>query len=225
MTALEQVIERPESEDTASPLRRCIATSALKSKAELVRFVVSPEGVIVPDISERLPGRGLWLTARRDIVAFAAAKGLLAKAARAAVTAPADLADQVESLLARRCCELLGVARRAGQATTGFEKVRAWLAAGRAGLLLEATEGSEDGRRKLRALAGDVPVVDVLRGDELGPALGRDGAVHVAVKGGKLAQMLMREAARLSGFRRAAPSKAHSVRNLSVTTRRQKSKA
>lgn len=223
--AVEQMVERTEGEDKNSPLRRCIATSALKSKSELVRFVISPEGVVVPDITERLPGRGLWLTASRDIVASASAKGLLAKAARAAVTAPADLADQVEGLLARRCRDLLGVARRAGQATAGFEKVRAWLAGGKAGLLLEASEGSADGRRKLRALAGDVPVIGVLRGDELGPALGRDHAVHVAVKAGKLAEMLMREAARLSGFRKPAVSNPNPIRNLSITARRQKSKA
>ena len=77
---------------------------------------VAPDGTVVPDIGERLPGRGLWLTARRDIVAAASGKGLFAKAARAAAAAPADLADQVEALLARRCCELLGLARRAGQA-------------------------------------------------------------------------------------------------------------
>lgn len=225
MAAVEPVVETAEGEGGTSPLRRCIATSALKSKWELVRFVVSPEGIVVPDITERLPGRGLWLTARRDIVASASAKGLLAKAARMAAVAPADLADQIEALLARRCCELLGVARRAGQATAGFEKVRSWLAGGRAGLLLEASEGSEDGRRKLRALAGEVPMVDVLRGDELGPALGRDHAVHVAVKAGKLAQMLRREAARLSGFRNPAVSKPSPIRNLSVATRRQKSKA
>ena len=224
--AMEQVMESAVADaDDGAPVRRCLATGTLRPKAELVRFVLAPDGTVVPDINERLPGRGLWLTASRDIVASASAKGLLAKAARAAVTAPADLADQVEGLLARRCRDLLGVARRAGQATAGFEKVRAWLAGGKAGLLLEASEGSADGRRKLRALAGDVPVIGVLRGDELGPALGRDHAVHVAVKAGKLAEMLMREAARLSGFRKPAVSNPNPIRNLSITARRQKSKA
>lgn len=200
--AMARVVESSAAgEDGNSPVRRCLATGALKPKAELLRFVVSPEGAVVPDVAERLPGRGLWLTARRDIVAAASSKGLFAKAARAPVSAGAELADQVEALLARRCCDLLGFARRAGQAAVGFEKVRAWLVAGKAGLLLAASDGAEDGRRKLQAMARDVPMLALLTGAEMGRALGRDHAVHVAVKGGKLAEMLRREAERLSGFR------------------------
>ena len=95
MAAVEQVVETTDGEGGTSPLRRCIATSALKSKWELVRFVVSPEGVVVPDITERLPGRGLWLTARRDIVVSASAKGLLAKAARRCAWSHWSVCDDV----------------------------------------------------------------------------------------------------------------------------------
>ena len=205
--AMEQAPAGLGTDDDRSPLRRCIATSALRRKDELVRFVVSPEGQVVPDVTERLPGRGLWLTASRDIVAAASSKGLFAKAAHTSAIAPTDLADQVEALLARRCCDLLGIARRAGQVAAGFEKVRAWLTGGKAGVLLAASDGAEDGRRKLRALAGDVPVIALLRADELSAALGRDNAVHVAVKEGRLAALLLRETTRLSGFRNgAAPS-------------------
>ena len=182
-------------------MRRCLATGSVRPKAEMLRFVASPEGVVVPDILERLPGRGLWLTARRDIVAAASSKGLFAKAARAPLSVPADLADQVEALLARRCCDVLGLARRAGQAAAGFEKVRAWIQAGKAGVLLGASDGAEDGRRKLMALARGLPVISVLRGDELAAGLGRETAVHAAVRGGKLAETLRRDAARLEGFR------------------------
>ncbi len=197
---LAEHVEPTGGKDEAT-MRRCIVTGTSRPKAELLRFVVSPQGAVVPDIRERLPGRGLWLTARRDIVAAACGKGLFAKAARASVEVPADLADQVEALLARRCCDLLGLARRAGAATYGFEKVRAWLRAGKCGLLFAASDGAEDGRRKLRALAGDTPVTTVLRADEMAAGLGREHTVHVAVRGGKLALMLHRETARLSGFR------------------------
>jgi len=214
--AMEQVMESAVADaDDGAPVRRCLATGTLRPKAELVRFVLAPDGTVVPDINERLPGRGLWLTASRDIVTAASGKGLFAKAARATATAPADLADQVEALLARRCRDLLGFARRAGQATAGFEKVRAWLTAGKAGVLITASDGAEDGRRKLRALGGDVPVIGVLRADELGAALGRGNAVHVAVKRGKLAALLLREAARLSGFRAGAEAPG-GRRNLSI---------
>jgi len=184
-----------------APQRRCFATGAVRQKSELVRFVIAPDGTVVPDIEEKLPGRGLWLTASRDIVTASSGKGLFARAARSPARAPANLADQVEALLTRRCLDLLGFARRAGQVTTGFEKVRAWLSSGKVSLLLEASDGAEDGRRKLAISARDIPVIDLFRGDELSQALGRENAVHVAVRAGKLAALLQQEAARLAGFR------------------------
>lgn len=185
------------------PLRRCIATRAVLPKAAMVRFVVGPSGAVVPDIEGRLPGRGLWLCADRDIVRRAAQKNLFAKAARAAVTVPDGLAEQVEGLLARRCLDLLGLARRAGQAVAGFEKVQGWLAADRVGLLLAASDGGADGRRKLGGAARrDVPVVALFSGAELAGALGRDGVVaHAAVAAGDIAERLAREAGRLAGLR------------------------
>jgi uncharacterized protein len=187
-----------------APQRRCFATGAVRQKSELVRFIIAPDGTVVPDIEEKLPGRGLWLTASRDIVAASSGKNLFARAARSPARPPANLADQVETLLTRRCLDLLGFARRAGQVTTGFEKVRSWLGAGKASLLLEAADGAEDGRRKLAILAKDLPVIDIFGGEELSQALGRENAVHVAVRAGKLATLLQQEAARLAGFRKQA---------------------
>lgn len=95
-----------------------------------MRFVVGPDSSVVPDIAEKLPGRGLWLTASRDIVSRAVARRLFGKAAKAAVTVPADLADRVEARLVARCLDLVGMARRAGRSVAGFEKVRSWLGEG-----------------------------------------------------------------------------------------------
>ena len=75
------------------PLRRCLATRAVRPKSALLRFVVGPDGTLVPDLAGRLPGRGLWITPERDIVASAAAKNLFAKAARERVVVPSDLVD------------------------------------------------------------------------------------------------------------------------------------
>lgn len=195
---------RPSGRAGEAGLRRCLATGEVRPKEELVRFVVGPESRLAPDMEETLPGRGLWLTARRDIVAAAAAKNLFAKAARAPVDVGTDLADRVEALLARRVMDLIGLARRAGQAVAGFETVRATLAGGRAAVLLTASDAAQDGRRRLKTLGGDVPVVDQLTAAELGAALGRDHAVHGAVGPGRLAGLILREARRLAGFR--APS-------------------
>lgn len=184
--------------------RRCFVTGEVKPRQRLVRFVVDPAGMVVPDVDGRLPGRGLWLTASRDIVERACRKGLFGRAQRGPATAPDDLADLVERLLARRCIELLGLARRAGQLVAGFEQVAEWLRAGRAGLLVEASDAAEGGAGKLRALGTGLPVFRVLDAAELGAAIGRDRAVHLAVAPGRLARRLEEEAARLAGFRSAA---------------------
>jgi predicted RNA-binding protein YlxR (DUF448 family) len=183
------------------PNRRCIVTGEVRPKAELVRFVVDPAHAIVPDISGRLPGRGLWTAARRDIVRQAVAKRLFARAARTQVAADEGLADQVERLLAARCCDWLGLARRAGQAVAGFVKVRALVAAGGAAVLVEAVDGGADSRGKLESLAPCLPIVDCLSSGELSAALGREHVVHAAVTPGRLAALLVNDARRLRGFR------------------------
>lgn len=188
-------------DDEKGPTRRCIASGEVGPAERMVRFVTSPDGEVVPDVDGRLPGRGMWLSARRDMVNTATAKGLFAKAARAKVKAAPDLADRVEGLLARRCLDLLGLARRAGQAVAGYEKARTELKAGRGKLLLAASDGSAAGREKIRVLAPDLPLLDCFTAAELGAALGRDNAVHVVVGRGRLAERLTTEAARLAGFR------------------------
>ncbi|MGO4129258.1 RNA-binding protein [Inquilinus sp. YAF38] len=191
----------PEAE---GPERRCIATGAVRPKAELIRFVVGPDGEVVPDLAERLPGRGLWVSAEREALRRAQAKGLFAKAARQSVRAPDDLVDRVEALLHRSCIDLIGMARRAGQAVAGYEKVHAWLAEGRAAVLLAASDGAADGRAKLAALAAavrPVPLVEIFSADTLGMAFARDRMVHAAIARGGLAERLVAEAARLNGIR------------------------
>lgn len=188
-------------EPERGPSRRCIATGTVRPKGELLRFVVSPDGLVVPDVEQRLPGRGIWLSARRDVVNTAVGKRLFAKAARRAVVAPEDLADRVEALLFRRCVDAIAMARRAGHAVCGFEKVKAELKAGRVLALVEARDAAQDGRGKMRALASGLPVVELFDAVELGAPFGRGQAVHVALAPGGLARRLVEEAALLAGFR------------------------
>lgn len=192
----------PMSPD-GTPHRRCIVTRDVLPKPRLVRFVIGPGDLLVPDIEGRLPGRGLWTRAERTLVSRAAEKNLFAKVARSRVVLPDGLADQVEHLLARHCLQLLGLARRAGQAVAGYEKVQARLRQGGVGLLLGASDGSVDGRGRLRALAPNLPVVELFSSAELAGALGRDTVVHAAIAPGPFAARLAMQAQRLAGFRPA----------------------
>ena len=185
------------------PNRRCIASGESRPIAQLVRFVVGPEDTIFPDVDQRLPGRGLWLSADRSMIETAATKRLFSKAARQNVQTPPDLADTVADLLKRRCLNHLGLARRAGLVAAGAEKVRTQIASGRTAVLLEAADGSMPERAKITALAPTLPVVDLFTGSELGAALGRDAVVHVAMLPGRLTAMLVEDAGRYAGVRRS----------------------
>jgi len=187
-----------------APERRCAVTRQTRAQGELVRFVTAPDGSLVVDLDGTLPGRGLWVGAERALIERALRKGVLARAGRV----EADIADHIERGLARRCRDLIGLARRAGQLVAGAEAVRAALAAGRAEVLIEARDGAPQARARLarlgRAVAPDLVVVAVLDRAELGAALGRDDAVHLALAAGRLAGRLAIEAGRLAGFRPAA---------------------
>jgi hypothetical protein len=183
------------------PERRCLVTREVKDWDQMIRFVLDPAGQVVPDVDGRLPGRGMWLSADRNVLNRAIAANLFARAARMRVQVRADLAEQVERLLVSRALDCLGLARRAGQVAMGFDQVRACLRSSSAAVLIAAADSAADGRRKLRQLAPGVPVVTAFSKAELGAALGRDGIVHVAVAPGGLARRLIGSVRRLAGFR------------------------
>jgi len=197
-------IENHEDDDLRE--RRCIVTGEVLPEARLIRFVSDPDGNIVPDIDAKLPGRGLWVSAERASLEKAIAKNLFSRAAKKPVKADAGLPARVEKLLVRRMADDLGLARRIGALILGFDQVeRALSAKNPPHLLVEASDGAADGRRKLIAVAwaqGLKPtVIDCLDSGELGLALGRENVVHAALKSGQLAERLERNAGRLAGFR------------------------
>jgi uncharacterized protein len=167
----------------------------------MIRFVIGPDRAVVPDLAERLPGRGIWLSAARDVVQTARLRGAFAKAARGPVTVPPDLLEMLQAALIRRIGELLGLARRAGQAVAGFEKAREWLRDGRAGVVVQAADGSDDERERFLSAARGTPAVHApLTAAALGAVFGRERAVHVVVAPGTLADRIDQACARLAGL-------------------------
>lgn len=183
------------------PRRRCIVTRRGGSRGELVRFAVSPGGEVVPDVAERLPGRGLWVGANADIVRRACAENAFARAARREVRVPADLPELLLEALDRQCMALVSLARRGGNAVAGFETVRAMARGGGAGVLIEASDGAADGREKVVRGAGTVRVVSLWTARELGAPFGRDRVVHAAIGRSGVCDRFVREAARLEALR------------------------
>ncbi len=188
---------------TDEPERKCIATGESQPKAGLIRFVLGPDGMIVPDILARLPGRGIYVSATPEALALVAKKGLFSRAARQPVKVPDDLPVLVESLLVHRVIDLISLARKAGDALCGYEKVKDWLIKGQAKTLLQASDGSERGKEKLRPPHGPESLISCLTAGELGLAFGRERAIHAALAAGGLNNRVVEEAARLVGLRGA----------------------
>ena len=183
------------------PERKCIVTGEVQPKAGLIRFCLGPEDMIVPDILARLPGRGFYVSADRAAIEKAVAKGLFARAARQPVKLPPDLANLVDDLMTRRVVELISLARKASGAVMGYEKVKDWLANGKARVLIQSSDGSERGKTKLRAPEGENRFIGCLTAQELGLAFGRERAIHAALAAGGLTARVVEEAARLAGLR------------------------
>ncbi|MFB9149097.1 RNA-binding protein [Roseovarius ramblicola] len=182
------------------PERKCIATGEVRPKASLVRFVVGPDGAVVPDVAGKLPGRGIYVIPDRTAIDRAAKKGLFARAARQQVTVPEDLAAMVEDLIARRVINLVSLARKGGGAVAGYEKVKDRLNRGDVRALLQASDGSERGKSGLSTPEG-ATYIGWLTSDELGQAFSRQTTIHAVLGYGGLAQRVVEEAARLKGLR------------------------
>ncbi len=187
----------------AGPMRTCIATGVEGAPETMIRFVVGPDGEVVPDLARRLPGRGMWVKAERAALERAVDKKLFSRAARAPVKASADLVDRVERLLLERVLADLGRARRAGRAVAGFVKVEQMIGRHQAGLLVVAEDADGDGLQKLRATG--LPLERLGDATALGGIFGREQAVYVAIArddaGGAFIERISVGAARWRGFR------------------------
>ena len=174
-----QVKMRDESLLEQRPERRCIISQRTDDNYDMVRFVADPSGVIIPDVAAKLPGRGAWVTADRDMLAQAVSTGRLVRALEGKKI-DYDLAEQVESLLLKRCQDSLAMGRRGGITLGGSGKIKA---EGDVSGLLIATDASE---REARALKGDVShdwSISSMTSDELGLPFGRPMAFVALLKG------------------------------------------
>jgi uncharacterized protein len=188
-----------QDNDQDGPERKCIVTGEVQPKAGLIKFVLGPDNQVFADILEKLPGRGMWVTADRAILEKAG-KGQFSRSAKKPVIVTETLIDDVERQLARRVVDLVALARKAGLATCGFEKVKTALDKGGVRVLLQASDGSERGKTKLWTPTG-ARYFSCLTSAELGLAFGRQSVIHGALASGGLSDRVVEEAAKLRGLR------------------------
>lgn len=190
--------------------RRDIASGDSADTDTMLRFVVSPDGILVPDVAHKLPGRGIWIRSERPALEIAIKKNIFARAAKRQVKADPALAGQVHDLLRRRCLDLLGLARREGLLVSGYEKILGNVKAGKLAWLIEASDGSADGRNRIlaanRATQGKAKICGCFDNQDLSLALGLENAIHVALLPGRRVERWSSEMKRLSGFEPLVPA-------------------
>ncbi|MFQ5438185.1 MAG: RNA-binding protein [Paracoccaceae bacterium] len=181
--------------------RRCIVSGETGDVSGLVRFVVGPGLTVVPDVTGKLPGRGLWVCARRSVLETAIRKNLFSRAAKQAVRTPDDLLQQTQTALALHMIGMVSLARKGGGAVAGFEKVKAAISAATASVLVQASDGSPAQMSKIRQPAGENTLISCLTSRELGLAFGREKVMHAALGAGGLCKRIVEQATKLAGLR------------------------
>ncbi len=224
-TAAEEAEFGPDRRGHKPLERRCLASGETRDPAHMVRFVLDPDGVVTPDIQGKLPGRGVWVSSDRKSLEKVVALKSFARGFKGKAKVEGDLVNLTERLLARRILGLITMARKAGVMAMGFDQVQSMAREAAIAFRIEASDGSKDGRSKIRTLAKamnreqDLPdpiVLGCFTAAQIGQALARESIVHAAIKPSKLAKTMKLDVARLSGFRDLIPAdwpdRAHEIR-------------
>ncbi|WP_027550032.1 RNA-binding protein [Bradyrhizobium sp. Cp5.3] len=206
----------PRTERSAT-MRMCVVSREVRPIDELIRFVVSPQGDIVPDLKRKLPGRGMWITASRKAVAEAVRRHQFSKAFKRDLRIPPTLPLDTETLLVRSVAEALAISAKAGQVVAGFGKVESALREGTVEVLIHASDGAPDGIRKLDTLARQndgnrgtkppIPIVTALKSAELDLALTRSNVIHAALLAGPASRTFLSRSQMLVRYRLADDDK------------------
>lgn len=197
--------EAPLADNSAGPIRQCAVTRERLAQTEMIRFARAPDGTVTPDVAGRLPGRGVWIRADSETVDLADRKGAFARGFKAQAKTPDGLSELIEALLVKRLQGVLGMAKRAGKITLGFDQVRDYMRKRKPGILLAASDGAEDSRNKVyflaKAIYEHVSVSGGLTSAELGMAFGRPYVIHGLIERGAFAKQWSHDYRRLAGFR------------------------
>ncbi|MDJ0612104.1 MAG: RNA-binding protein [Rhizobiaceae bacterium] len=186
--------------------RTCIVSREEKTPDEMIRFVLDPQDNVVPDLKRKLPGRGVWVSSKRATVSQAVDKKAFAHGFKKQVIADVGLPDLVDRLLEREALNILALARKAGEAITGFMKVDGLIRSEEIAVLVHAADASEDGKGKLAqglrvAELDDVPVFETFEGQKLDDVLGNANTVHIGLIAGGLASRFEAAMSRLLEYR------------------------
>lgn len=206
----------PDADEGDGLGRLCVATRTVKPVDALIRFVVAPDGTLVPDLRHKLPGRGAWVTASRSMVEEAMRRKAFGRSLKVQVAVPPTLPDDLDALLVKSARDAVSLANKAGAVVSGFAKVEAAIGHGGLAAVIEATDAAADGVRKiaqaLRRRFGDrtdsFPIVAALDSTQLGLALGRSHVIHAALMDGPVGRAALARLRALERYREKTPPEA-----------------
>ena len=158
--------------------RRCIATGETKSAEELIRFVCGPDGMAVPDLAGKLPGRGCWVSAQPEAIQKACDKGLFKRHIDAKALGADELLSQLVKLFGTRLRQTLALARRAGLAIGGGGKLASYDFMD--GLLIAADASQREAKAHKNRLQPEWGY-EGFDGHFLGQPFGRESLAYVGI--------------------------------------------
>lgn len=180
--------------------RKCIVTAKVLEKEQMLRFVVLPDGRVVPDFRKKLPGKGVYVVNAKSALRKAVEANLFAKALKMKAKVGEELIDQVEKLLSKQAIDSLSLARKAGVLICGMDKVIDALNKNKVALLVEASDAGEDGRKRMATYAKDLEIFNLFTSEELDKELAKDNTVYLACVKGNMAKAVRDALVRLTSF-------------------------
>ena len=186
--------------------RKCLVTGVTIEKKNLIRFVLSPQNDLVADINQKLPGRGYWVKAERQIVLKAIKKNILIKATKQEVSIEKNVLERIESQLKKKIINQISLCRKAGMAIFGFDKIKVALSKNNIGLLIQAIDGSD--KEKKRILNKSIPKIinNCFTASDLGKAFSREKVVHCAILQSGFVENINFDSNRLNNLKNPVPT-------------------
>jgi predicted RNA-binding protein YlxR (DUF448 family) len=210
--ALESVSPDEDDADFGTvPERMCIVTREVRSPDELIRFVAGPDGKVYPDLKRKLPGRGCWVTAERELVAKAIAKKTFARALKTDAKAGEDLLLLLDQLVDQQLTGMMSMARKAGQFISGATKVDAAVRSGQVLAVFHASDAAADGIRKLDSARKawtlgtgaeeEIPSFRFFTAAEMDGLMGENAFIHACALAGQAGEGVVKRAKLLDRYR------------------------
>ncbi len=182
--------------------RRCIISKQPLDPKYALRLVVDPNGQIIFDLKGKLPGRGYWIAANRDVINVLQTNRKKRQQIFGGAILPENFHASLEIALKNHIIQQIGLARRAGIICFGFEKIKEWIQSNKVALALIASDASEAETQRLKIKNFGCPFFELLSGEELAAVFSHSYIAYMVFNSGNLTENIYNSSSRLQGLRK-----------------------